>query len=129
MIPVPVKDITCLNFSEFDAKGVRVEGKRLKTAASERMCPLHPELIEAGFADFVSTFGPEDRLFPDLPPGPSGNHSHGLSSWFGRFKKKAGFDTSALVFHSFRHGFRDACRDRRHSRGDLKGAWRLGRDR
>ena len=105
-----VEGIPALNLSLFDKNGVRVEDKSLKTEASERYVPLHPSLIDAGFLTFVATQRSEERLFPALKRGPDGRYSHGFSKWFGRFKKKVGFDQPALVFHSFRHGFRDACR-------------------
>jgi integrase len=105
-----IKGIWCLNLSEFDADGERVEDKRLKTPTSERYVPLHPDLIEAGLLAFVGAQDPRGRLFPDLTPGPKESYSHGFSKWFGRWKKTVGFDQRSLVFHSFRHGFRDACR-------------------
>jgi integrase len=107
---VNVEGVSCLNLSLFDAEGRRVEDKRLKTKASERYVPLHPLLIEAGFVVFAREGREGDRLFPALEQGPDGRYSHNFSKWFGRHKKRAGFDEPALVFHSFRHGFRDACR-------------------
>jgi len=32
----------------------RKAGRRLKTKTSERVVPVHPELIELGFLDFVA---------------------------------------------------------------------------
>ncbi len=107
---VEVQTVPCLNLSLFDADGRRVEDKRLKTKTSERFVPLHPYLIGAGFLAFVEQQAADGRLFPNLQKGPDGRYSHAFSKWFGRFKKKVGFEEPALVFHSFRHGFRDACR-------------------
>jgi integrase len=107
---IEVDGIWCLELSEFDATGRRIEGKRYKTPNSERMVPLHPDLIRCGLLAFVKRQAGQ-RLFPDLPPGPTGLHSHDFSKWFGRFKRSIGFNMPSLVFHSFRHGFRDACRD------------------
>jgi integrase len=106
---IEVDGVACLNFSEFNARGERVDDKRLKTAASERILPLHPALIAGGFIAFVQRQGNQERLFPDLTPGPKGNYSHEFSKWFGRFKRGLGFSERSLVFHSFRHGFKDAC--------------------
>lgn len=105
---VRIGDIHCLELSEFDAAGRRVESKHLKTEASERFVPLHPRLIEAGFLVFAAQCS--GCLFPDFVKA-HGGYSSRFSKWFGRFKKTVGFDQPALVFHSFRHGFRDACRD------------------
>lgn len=107
---VQVGDIHCLNLSKFDAGGRRVDSKRLKTAASERYVPLHPHLLEAGFLSFAKGQNGGQSLFPDFEKGEDG-YSSRFSKWFGRFKKTVGFNEPALVFHSFRHGFRDACRD------------------
>lgn len=107
---VEIEGVPCLNLSLFDADGRRVEDKRLKTETSERFVPIHPRLMEGGFADFVAELDATSRVFPKLQKGPDGRYSHAFSKWFGRFKKSVGFGEPALVFHSFRHGFRDACR-------------------
>jgi integrase len=108
---VEIAGVSCLNLTVFDAKGRRVAGKRLKTASSERFVPLHPELLEAGFGMFVESRQSAARLFPDLEPGSNGYYSHAISRWYGGFLDRIGLGDPSLVFHSFRHGFRDACRD------------------
>lgn len=124
---VEVDGVWCLDLSEFDADGRRVETKRLKTTDSERFVPLHPHLLEVGLLPFVRKKA-GGRLFPDLTPGPKGSYSHNFSKRFGRFKKRVGFAEPALVFHSFRHGFRDACRDAGISdeTGAALGGWAAG---
>lgn len=108
---INVDGVSCLDLSVFDPQsGKRIEGKRLKTAASARYAPLHRGLIDAGFLDFARQTK-TDRLFPELRPGVKGIYSHNFSKWFGRFKGSVGFTEPSLVFHSFRHGFRDACRE------------------
>ncbi|GGL09641.1 integrase [Caulobacter rhizosphaerae] len=109
---VDVDGRVCIDLSVFDEDGVRVTDKRLKTAASARLIPLHPEIIAAGFADFVAAARRtgRDRLFPDLKEGPDGGYSHDLSKWFARHLDNVGLTAPSLVFHSFRHGFKDACR-------------------
>jgi integrase len=122
---VHVEGVWCLNLTVFDREGRRIDDKRLKTGASERFVPLHPSLVATGFTDFAAGRKPQDRLFPDLTPGPKNNYSHNLSKWFGRFKKAIGFTEPSLVFHSFRHGFRDACRhaDISDETGRALGGW------
>ncbi|WP_337186391.1 site-specific integrase [Phenylobacterium sp.] len=107
---IEVNGVPCLNLSVFDAKGVRAADKRLKTSSSERIVPLHKTLVDAGFLRFAQKQKDGERLFPELEPGTKGSYSHGFSKWFGRFKRGVGFHERSLVFHSFRHGFRDACR-------------------
>lgn len=105
---IPIDDVWCLNLTEFDEDGMRVPGKSLKTPSSERFVPLHPELIAAGVLELP--LRSSDLLFSDLQPGRSGHYSEGMSKWFGRFLDSVDLRSRSLVFHSFRHGFRDACR-------------------
>jgi integrase len=107
---IEVNGVPCLNLSIFDAMGVRTADKRLKTASSERIVPLHKMLLDAGFLRFAERQSNAERLFPELKPGAKGTYSHGFSKWFGAYKRSVGFEERSLVFHSFRHGFRDACR-------------------
>lgn len=92
---------------------VREEGdKQLKTEASVRCVPIHPDLMKFGFMSFVEkmkTAG-QSRLFPDLKKDAQGYYSGNFSKWFNRFLTEAGAKKSKTSFHSFRHNFRDALR-------------------
>jgi len=100
--------IWCFHFTE-DAEG---DTKRLKTEAARRVVPVHPELGRVGFLDYVRTgtgsAGP--RLFPNWKRGEDGYYSSGFSKWFGRFLASVDLKDPRLVFHSFRHGFKDGLR-------------------
>jgi integrase len=89
-------------------------GRSVKTDSSVRAVPIHSELIRIGFLDFVDQVrrsgGPSARLFPKLTPGPKGGFGEAFSKWFGRYKRDLGIDNPSSVFHSFRHGFKDALR-------------------
>lgn len=105
--------VHCLNLTEFDTlTGVRSDDKRIKNESSERFVPLHPQLIEAGFMSYVAERRDAGglRLFmrPNLELRE--DYAHALSKWFGRFMDSIGLTSRALVFHGFRHGFRNACR-------------------
>ncbi|KAF0096435.1 MAG: putative Phage integrase [Puniceicoccaceae bacterium 5H] len=88
-------------------------GKSLKNASSARRVPLHPALLEAGFLDEVERqrrLG-STHLFPALRhdmikcTGP-------FSKWINRYlSRTCGVDDKRKVFHSFRHTFKDACRE------------------
>jgi integrase len=82
--------------------------KRLKTAASERIVPVHSELKKIGFLKFVETTRAIDemRLFPELPKSKAGYYSDPFQKWFSRFLLKIDAKTSKTSFHSFRHCFR-----------------------
>jgi integrase len=88
-------------------------GRSLKTENSVRAFPIHPELVRIGFLEFVGqrrASGPSARLFPQLTPGSKGGFGEAFSKWFGRHKHSLGIDNKNSVFHSFRHGFKDALR-------------------
>lgn len=87
--------------------------KRLKTKSSQRAIPVHGRLVALGFLEYVETrrrSGETAWLFPSVEP----NQPSALaawSKWFGRYlRDTVGVSDSAKVFHSFRHGFKDAAR-------------------
>jgi integrase len=104
----------CIGVHFLNIREVVEQGRRLKTAGSARVIPVHHELVRIGFARFTdavrTSCGSEGRLFPLLTPGPKGGFGEAWSKWFGRFKRGRGITNKASVFHSFRHGFKDALR-------------------
>lgn len=85
-------------------------GRGVKTDTSMRA--FHPELVRIGFMEFVdqlrATSGQSVRLFPALTRGSKGGFGEAWSKWFGGHKRRLGIDNK--IFHSFRHGFKDALR-------------------
>jgi integrase len=92
--------------------------KRLKTASSERLIPVHPELLAFGFMNFVERRRREGevKLFAEVGMGATGYRSTTFSPWFTRFTEKAGARAPKTCFHSLRHVFRDALREARVDR-------------
>jgi hypothetical protein len=88
-------------------------GRRLKTKSSERVVPVHPQLIEIGFLDYVSArrkLGEQVWLFPTVAPDQKGA-LRAWAKWWGRYlRTHVGVKDTDKVFHSFRHGFQDALR-------------------
>jgi hypothetical protein len=101
--------------------------KRLKTKTSERIVPVHPMLLELGFAAYVEARQNQRclKLFPELRPSATGYYSDAFSKWFRRFLAAAGAEAPRTCFHSFRHCFRDALRHGRveHEVGLALGGW------
>jgi integrase len=102
--------------------------KRLKTEASERTIPVHPELLKIGFGAFVDRRRRDlenPRLFPELTPARTGYFSDKFQKWFGRFLESALGSKPSATFHSFRHLFRDALREADVSteRAEALGGW------
>jgi integrase len=87
-------------------------GRRIKTKASERVIPIHPQLVELGFLNLVAERRRKDGdgawLFP-LVSTRAGIKA--WSKWWGRYLRDTiGVKDTAKVFHSFRHGVKDALR-------------------
>ncbi|MGO4511569.1 tyrosine-type recombinase/integrase [Bradyrhizobium sp. 2TAF36] len=92
----------------------RARGKRVKTDASERVVPVHPEVIRLGFLSYVEerrkADGADAWLFPSVSPDRGRAGVPAWSQWFGRYLRASGVTNRAKVFHSFRHTVKDALR-------------------
>lgn len=92
----------------------RARGKRVKTDTSERVVPVHDELVRLGFLRFVQARrvadGGDAWLFPLVAPDRGTSGAPAFSKWFGRFLRTVGVTDQAKVFHSFRHTVKDALR-------------------
>lgn len=88
--------------------------RRGKNQSSVREVPIHPRLIELGFLNYVEAIrkAGHESLWPFLrTDSDTANPSEILGKWFNRFiHEKLGMP-STVVFHSFRHNFKDMCRD------------------
>ena len=89
--------------------------KRVKVAGKRLRIPIHAEAIACGFLTFVAsrkeTAGPGARLFADLKADSRGKVSGNWSKWWGRWaRKELKIKDRRKVFHSFRHGWKDAAR-------------------
>lgn len=92
----------------------RKVGRRLKTANSERVIPVHPQLVAHGFLDHVAARRKKDGdqawLFPVVSPH-GGRALAAWSKWYGLYiREQVGVTDRRKVFHSFRHAFQDALR-------------------
>ena len=96
----------------FIVKADTALGKRVKTASSERVIPVHPALIRARLLDHWrrSKATNQSRLWPELPLDRFGYASAYFSKWFARYLIKVSAAKERTAFHSFRHNFRDAMR-------------------
>ena len=120
-----IDGVTCFKVAEgWDEAG---QQKRVKTAASERLVPVHHELIRFGFLAFVEgqRLRGDASLFPELPLGHLGYRSTAFSKWFSRFLASAEAAAPLTCFHSFRHNFRDGLREAKvdRERSLILGGW------
>lgn len=89
------------------------DDQSLKTATSIRMVPIHHAVRDLGFLDYIEKLrrSRQTHVFPLL------DHSRdkctrAFSKWINRhFREVCGITDRKKVFHSFRHTFKDACRD------------------
>lgn len=99
---MPLADVAC-------HKGIDVldlSKRKLKTATSSRVVPLHPKMIALGFLDHVKALRVrgEEFLFPELPHDAE-IATGGFSKWWGHWCNAnaltpgEGFDNPEKVFH------------------------------
>lgn len=102
----------------FIVRADRAQGKRIKTAASQRIVPIHRALLSARLLDHWTRCraNGEHRLWPELRPDKFGYPSVQFSKWFARYLASCGAAKPRTCFHSFRHCFRDALRAARVDR-------------
>ena len=88
--------------------------KLVKTGGSERVIPIHSELIRCGFLDYHAAVlkAGSEHLFPEIKPDARGFFSGVPSKFFGGYFRAIGVKSDNSVnFHSFRHGIADAFRN------------------
>jgi integrase len=106
--------------------------KTLKTAASRRRIPLHPELIKIGFLQFVAArkkAGGGPRLFAGLKADKYGNFAtYALKRFRETYLPAAIKMEPRQSFYSFRHSWRDALRriDAQPATLEALGGWSQG---
>lgn len=87
------------------------EHAKLKNASSRRRIPIHPALLACGFIDYVAKGEADALLFPHLKPNPRGKLGGYFSTWFSTWLRNTlKIKDTRKVFHSFRHTFKDCCR-------------------
>lgn len=94
---------------------IRSGQRQLKTAASKREIPLHPELMRLGFLRYVEDrragAAPEAMLFEGEKEFARNHWGRSLGDWFGKRIRALGLQGRKLTFHALRHDFRDALRE------------------
>ncbi|WP_454752127.1 DUF6538 domain-containing protein [Cupriavidus necator] len=87
------------------------EGQGVKNAGSNRRIPVHAELIRLGFIDYAQGQRGKPRIFDGLKADRNGREAAKWSRWFSKYLRTVcGVTDSRMVFHSFRHNFKDLTR-------------------
>ncbi|MEH6696883.1 MAG: site-specific integrase [Hyphomonas sp.] len=87
-------------------------GRTVKNPSRIRDVPIHPALVDLGFLEYVRQ-QPNGPIFPELHRSAE-NPSSAFGKWFHAFRNSIGVDRDEgpkVSFHSFRHTFREACRE------------------
>jgi integrase len=97
-----VDDILCMRITP--------DAGSLKTVSSERVVPLHPAVIKAGFGKFV-TGARKGPLFASLKPDVFGSRGGNGTKILGRWVRQLGVtDERISPSHSWRHRFKTLAR-------------------
>lgn len=89
------------------------DGTKLKNEDSERLVPIHSELERLGFIAFALAMKEQGklRLFHELPPNKYGTLTAKWGEWWSGYRRDVcGITDRRMVFHSFRHTFKDYAR-------------------
>ena len=97
-----VDDIWCFDINQKDGTT-----KRLKNAASKRVVPIHPKLLDYGFMEYFDRMKARRgnaRLFPQLTYSKSDGYGRNLGRWVNEsLLPDLNIKTDQLTFHSLRH--------------------------
>lgn len=106
-----LKEKDGIHYFDINANG---EDKTLKTRTSERLMPIHEDLIALGLIKFIQNKKSKkktQRVFDDVSRSSDRTYSDAFSKFFSRYLKEIQVKTDKNSFHSFRHTFEDACRE------------------
>lgn len=115
LLPDDVKQDEASGIWYFDITDEEEQGKELKTEAAKRVVPVHSQLIERGFLDFVEESrrmkgkikhenGLEPRLLYDLTYTEHEKWGRNLGRWFNEsYLKALGLKSKKKTLHSLRH--------------------------
>lgn len=110
------QDIYYIHITDEDEEGRKVDGKNVKSDAGKRKVPIHKNLIELGFIDFIKQ--PRSGEFENMV-FTTGLQNHdgkkwgkNASNWFNGYEGRDGYKQTCgisgndkKVFHSFRKSF------------------------
>jgi len=104
------RDIWCFNLLEEEYRS----DKRLKNSSSRRIIPIHDEILNLDFLEFVNILERKkrDRLFEELKSYKGHNYANSVQRfWNERYTRDLGIETDAdgkrVTFHSLRHAVAD----------------------
>ncbi|NCT99677.1 MAG: site-specific integrase [Comamonadaceae bacterium] len=86
--------------------------RSVKTAGSRRRIPLHPDLLDRGFLDYVESVPQAGQLFPKLTANKAGYYGANFGKrWASYLTDVVKLSAPATPAHGFRHTFKTLCRE------------------
>lgn len=94
-------------------QGSMERNKKVKTKSGMRILPIHQIAVDLGFVDHVKRRkeSGEEQVFVAKKWGKRASHYDSVRGDIEEHMSRLGVWTADRKFHSFRHTFRDACRD------------------
>ncbi|MFA5517282.1 MAG: site-specific integrase [Desulfuromonadales bacterium] len=88
--------------------------RKVKTNASKRIVPVHPELASIGFVEYVDQQRARCavQLWENLSPNKYGYWGKNFGKWYGTFNRQHVTSDPLKVFHSFRHTVADTLKQK-----------------
>lgn len=101
---VAVEGIVCFDIND------SAKDKRLKTASSARVIPVHPKIMQGGFKSYLNAISEagHERVFPELIYHSVNGYGQQFGKWYSLFNRQHITSDSKRTFHSFRHSFCNA---------------------
>lgn len=88
------------------------DGQSLKTLSSRRQVPLHDDLLELGFIEYLQTVPAAGRAFPKLTMHKANGYGHGFGRMWSKYLDNVvELRSGASPAHGFRHAFKTLCRE------------------
>jgi integrase len=112
-----------------------LEEQRVKTEATRRTLPIPQKLLDLGFEDWLESTPKKGNIWGLKMPS-TGYYSDAISEPFGRWLTKLGIrgidGKDPRTFHSFRHSYRDAFREKAQDIpkevAEMLGGWTVDKD-
>lgn len=79
--------------------------KKVKSASSKRVIPIHPVLLSCGFLEYMDVIKAhgDPRLWVNLSWRREDGYGNAIGNWYRRFNREHVSKDEGKVFHSFRH--------------------------
>lgn len=85
--------------------------KSVKNRGSVRKIPLHNDIIELGFIEYIEQLDDKGRVFPELSKSTDKRYCAHVSKWLGKYiRDTLNVSSDIQTMHGFRHSFKTLAR-------------------